>query len=140
MAGSRSIIIFRRATHFRCLPVSRHTTASRKGSKRSSCPKDFHPRALPEPYVNLSIYTAPDVRPLPWHSGQWAKSAGFCAAQPIEPVPRAPLADDIARAGQHTPKTRNGRERRSRFARSMSLVPSTATMRADIRQFAFGPD
>ena len=28
-------------------------------------------------YVNLSIHTAPDVRPLPWHSGQWAKSAGF---------------------------------------------------------------
>ena len=47
--------------------------------------------------------------------------------------------DDIARAGRHTPKTRNGRERRFRFARSMSLVPSTATMRADIRHFAFGP-
>src|SRR5664279_4819208 len=40
-------------------------------------PRDFHPRALPEPYVNLSIHTAPDVRPLPWHSGQWAKSVGF---------------------------------------------------------------
>jgi hypothetical protein len=36
----------------------------------TSRPRDFHPRALPEPYVNLSIHTAPDVRPLPWHSGQ----------------------------------------------------------------------
>src|ERR1019366_6639719 len=43
----------------------------------TSRPRDFHPRALPEPYVNLSIHTAPDVRPLPWHSGQWAKSVGF---------------------------------------------------------------
>jgi hypothetical protein len=31
----------------------------------SSGPEDFHPRALPEPYVNLSIHTAPVVRPLP---------------------------------------------------------------------------
>ena len=31
----------------------------------SSRPGDFHPQALPEPYVNLSIHTAPDVRPLP---------------------------------------------------------------------------
>jgi hypothetical protein len=50
---------------------------------------EFHPRALPEPYVSLSIHTAPDVRPLPWHSGQWAKSAGFARRSPIEPVPRA---------------------------------------------------
>jgi hypothetical protein len=31
----------------------------------SSGPEDFHLRALPEPYVNLSIHTAPVVRPLP---------------------------------------------------------------------------
>jgi hypothetical protein len=31
----------------------------------SSRPEDFHLRALPEPYVSLSIHTAPDVRPLP---------------------------------------------------------------------------
>jgi hypothetical protein len=36
----------------------------------TSRPEGFHLRALPEPYVNLSIHTAPDVRPLPWHSGQ----------------------------------------------------------------------
>ena len=43
----------------------------------TSRPEGFHLQALPEPYVNLSIHTAPDVRPLPWHSGQWTKSAGF---------------------------------------------------------------
>jgi hypothetical protein len=31
----------------------------------SSRPEEFHLRALLEPYVNLSIHTAPDVRPLP---------------------------------------------------------------------------
>ena len=31
----------------------------------SSGPEDFHLRALPEPYVNLSIHTAPVVRPFP---------------------------------------------------------------------------
>ena len=30
-----------------------------------------------DPYVNLSIHTAPDVRPFPWQSCQWAKSVGF---------------------------------------------------------------
>ena len=36
----------------------------------SSRPEEFHLRALPEPCVNLSIHTAPDVRPLPCHSCQ----------------------------------------------------------------------
>ena len=31
----------------------------------SSRPEESHLRSLPEPYVNLSIHTAPDVRPLP---------------------------------------------------------------------------
>ena len=31
----------------------------------ASRPREFHRRALPEPCVNLSIHTAPDVRPLP---------------------------------------------------------------------------
>jgi hypothetical protein len=31
----------------------------------SSRAEEFHLRALPEPHVNLSIHTAPDVRPLP---------------------------------------------------------------------------
>ena len=33
--------------------------------KLSSRPEDSHLRALPDPYVNLSIHTAPDVRPFP---------------------------------------------------------------------------
>jgi hypothetical protein len=44
-----------------------------------------HPRALPEPYVNLSAHTAPSVRPLPYRSGQWANRSGSdritCASQ-----------------------------------------------------------
>jgi len=43
----------------------------------STSPEDFHLRALPEPYVNLSIHTAPIVRPLPWYNDRWAKSFGF---------------------------------------------------------------
>jgi hypothetical protein len=31
----------------------------------TSRPREFHPRALPEPYVTLSSHTAPDVRPVP---------------------------------------------------------------------------
>jgi hypothetical protein len=31
----------------------------------SSRPRDFHPRALPEPCMTLSSHTAPDVQPLP---------------------------------------------------------------------------
>jgi hypothetical protein len=38
----------------------------------SSRPEDSHLRALPDPYVNLSIHTAPDVRPFPWQSCQCA--------------------------------------------------------------------
>ena len=34
-------------------------------SRLSSRAEEFHLRALPEPCVNLSIHTAPDVRPLP---------------------------------------------------------------------------
>ena len=41
---------------------SRHCNES---TLRSSGPEDFHLRALPEPYVNLSIHTAPVVRPFP---------------------------------------------------------------------------
>ena len=37
---------------------------------RSSRPEESHPRALPDPCVNLSIHTAPDARPFPWHSCQ----------------------------------------------------------------------
>jgi Arm DNA-binding domain len=36
----------------------------------SSRPEESHPRVLPDPCVNLSIHTAPDARPFPWHSCQ----------------------------------------------------------------------
>jgi hypothetical protein len=58
--------------------------------KMSSRPEDSHLRALPDPYVNLSIHTAPDVRPFPWQSCQWAKSAGF-ARRSRSNQSRAPL-------------------------------------------------
>jgi hypothetical protein len=35
------------------------------GPFMSSRPEESHPRALPKPCVNLSIHTAPDVRPFP---------------------------------------------------------------------------
>jgi hypothetical protein len=45
------------------IPAVRGTEIERQGS--SSRPEDSHLRALPEPDVNLSIHTAPDVRPFP---------------------------------------------------------------------------
>jgi hypothetical protein len=44
--------------------------ASTPGGGLTSRPREFHPRALPEPCMTLSSHTAPDVRPLPWHRGQ----------------------------------------------------------------------
>jgi hypothetical protein len=41
-----------------------------KTTRMTSRPREFHPRALPEPCMTLSSHTAPDVRPLPWHRGQ----------------------------------------------------------------------
>ena len=37
---------------------------------------EFHPHALPEPYVNLSAHTAPSIQPLLCTSGQWANNPG----------------------------------------------------------------
>src|SRR6202040_581778 len=58
--------------------------------KMSSRAEEFHLRALPDTYVNLSIHTAPDVRPLPWQSRQWAKSVGL-ARRSRSNQSRAPL-------------------------------------------------
>ena len=44
--------------------------------RQASRAGEFHPRALPEPYVNLSAHTAPSVRPWPYRSGQWANRSG----------------------------------------------------------------
>jgi len=43
--------------------------------------------------MNLSIHTAPDVRPLPWHRTQWAKRWGF-ARRNRSNQSRAPWSDD----------------------------------------------
>ena len=39
-----------------------YVLGAKEGQRLSSGPEDFHLRALPEPYVNLSIHTAPIVR------------------------------------------------------------------------------
>jgi hypothetical protein len=59
--------ITKRCVRFRQLRTCPRT---HPGRQWSSGPEDFHPRALPEPYMNLSIHTAPVVRPFPWHSCQ----------------------------------------------------------------------
>ena len=68
----------------------------------TSGPEDFHLRALPEPYVNLSIHTAPIVRPLPWHSDQWARSLGFArrsrSNQSLAPLVRWRIRLNLRRA------------------------------------------
>ena len=77
------------------LSADRRPTAGTQHCRReplfmSSRPEDSHLRALPDPYVNLSIHTAPDVRPFPWQSCQWAKSVGF-ARRSRSNQSRAPL-------------------------------------------------
>ena len=53
-----------------CVRSVDHGHADAVRTAMSSRPGDFHPEALPEPCMTLSSHTAPDVRPLPWHSGQ----------------------------------------------------------------------
>lgn len=45
-------------------------------SRQSSQPEGFHLRLLPEPCLNLSIHTAPDVQPPSFTKRQCAKSVG----------------------------------------------------------------
>jgi hypothetical protein len=45
--------------------VRKRTLTGRETNEFSATALRFHLRALPKPYVNLSIHTAPDVRPLP---------------------------------------------------------------------------
>jgi len=46
-------------------------------AKLASRPGEFHPQALLEPCLNLSVHTAPDVRPLTCSTRQCANRAGF---------------------------------------------------------------
>src|SRR5208337_3998666 len=72
----------------------------------SSRPEDFHLQALPNPCMTLSSHTAPDVRPFPWHSGQWAKSLGFArrsrANQSLAPLVRWTNRLNLRRAHRMT--------------------------------------
>src|SRR5271165_2050254 len=56
----------------------------------SSRPGEFHPRALLEPYVKLSLHTAPDVRPPTRRNPQWAKRLVLARITPANHS-RAPL-------------------------------------------------
>src|ERR1039457_4745320 len=47
----------------------------------SSRPEESHPRALPDPCVNLSIHTAPDVRPLAHAASGFASFTGSSCCQ-----------------------------------------------------------
>jgi len=47
------------------------------GHEMASRPGEFHPQALLEPCLNLSVHTAPDVRPLTCSTRQCANRAGF---------------------------------------------------------------
>ena len=58
-------------------------------------PEEFHPRALPDPCVNLSIHTAPDVRPL------W-----LCFVHGLLPLPDG-FSSPVASAEQPAPSLRS---------------------------------
>ena len=48
---------------------------------QASQPEEFHLQLLPEPYVNLSIHTAPDVRPLMNGLASFARSSRYRLAR-----------------------------------------------------------
>src|ERR1019366_4996269 len=56
----------------------------------SSRPEESHPRALPDPCVNLSIHTAPDVQPLAHAASSFTSSTGSscCQLASVGPWPR----------------------------------------------------
>ena len=58
-----------------------HKRSEGASTRLSSRPGEFHPRALPEPCVKLSLHTAPDVRPLAQTSNGLASSRGSSCCQ-----------------------------------------------------------
>ena len=62
-------------------PARRHFQTLVTGPSRTSCPEEFHLQALPKPCVNLSIYTAPDVRPLANEPPGFTSSTGSSCCQ-----------------------------------------------------------
>jgi len=65
---------------FRTLTWNWHPRSSPDFPLAASRPGESHPRALPEPCVNLSIHTAPDVQPLKCING-------FASALELLPLP-----------------------------------------------------
>src|SRR5450830_1110462 len=67
-----------------------YTPAGRLPHLWSSRAEESHLRALPEPCVNLSIHTAPDVRPLAHAARGFASSTGSsrCQMASVGPCPR----------------------------------------------------
>ena len=63
----------------------------------SSRPEDSHLWALPDPYVNLSIHTAPDVRPFPGGRRKMPRlPAGFEArSRDLASTANPPSVDDL---------------------------------------------
>src|ERR1019366_4365372 len=59
-------------------------------SRMSSRPEESHPRALPDPCVNLSIHTAPDVQPLAHAASSFTSStsSSCCQLASVGPWPR----------------------------------------------------
>src|SRR5450759_3497727 len=59
-------------------------------TRLSSRPEESHPRALPDPCVNLSIHTAPDVQPLAHAASSFTSSTGSscCQLASVGPWPR----------------------------------------------------
>src|SRR5450759_1794217 len=65
----------------RCCPNRRQKPVWSVCPRRSSRPEEFHLQALPEPCVNLSIHTAPDVRPLAHAASGFASSTSSSCRQ-----------------------------------------------------------
>ena len=70
-----------------------HQQARRVGHNMASRAGEFHPHALLDPYMSLSIHTAPDVQPLAYRRRQWANSVELArttrANHPRAPAVRA---------------------------------------------------
>src|SRR5258705_13758695 len=87
MLMGMGICVRRAAQRMSGLGVER-TAGLTSTTRMSSGPEDFHLRALPEPYVNLSIHTAPDVRPLPSNGFASSTGSSHCQMASVGPWPR----------------------------------------------------
>ncbi len=58
-------------------------TCTNDANGRVSSPGEFHPEALSEPYVNVSIHTAPIIQPGKVHQVTNAQTAQAGAKRPV---------------------------------------------------------